>query len=186
MRVYIGCSDKDSVAIKYRDLAVEVATIVAKRGHKLIIDGKDTGMMGKCYMTFKYEDNRIKAILDVKDTDNLHNLELDAYEVMTSTFKRTESIYKSSQIIIFLPGGIQTISEFLAMIEEERKHHYGIPIILYNYDYFYDDLIKQLKDTYKEQFIDKEELKLFEIVTNSKSLALYLDAIEKKEEEFND
>ncbi len=180
LRIYIASSFKDNVLLKYRDLATEVADALAKEGHKLVFGGYDTGMMGKTYMAFKYESARTKAIVDIKNTDILSSLEVDAYDVTTNAMQRIEKAYKSSQVCLILPGGIETLAEFFTFVDEVRMHKSDVRIILFNYEHFFSPIINFLKNAYKENFVSERELKLFDIVTDINSLNLYLYNLEKR------
>lgn len=182
MKVFVSCSSVDNVSTIYRDLASEVATMLARNGHKLIFGGLDTGMMGNCYMAYKYEGGKVKAVVDVHDTDTLDMLELDAYEVKPSVFERTKELYSSSDIVILLPGGLGAYGELFSMIDEKRQKMHEKKIILFNYKHFYTPLLKFLSDVYKEGFVNKEDLQLLDIVTDVKSLELFLKDLEKENE----
>lgn len=182
MKVFVACSGVDNVPCGYRDLASEVATMLARYGQKLIFGGMDTGMMGKCYMAYKYEGGKVKAVVELHDADNLEMLELDAYEVKPSVFERTKELYSSSDVVIFLPGGLGTYGELFSMLDEKRQKKQDKKIILFNYNNFYTPLIKFLGDTYKEGFVNKLDLQLLDIVTDVKSLELFLKNLEKENE----
>lgn len=180
MRVFMACSNKDSIPMEYRNLASEVADTLAKRGHKLIFEGYDTGMVQKCYMAFKYEGAKTKAIVDIKNTDILNSLEVDAYDVVTNVMQSYEKIFKSSHAIIVMPGGIDTFAEFFSFISELKIRKSNVKVILFNYKHFFNPLIEFMKKCYETNFIDKKELKLFDIVTDVKSLDMYLNYVEKE------
>ncbi len=182
MKVFVACSGVDNVAIPYRDLASNVATMLARNGHKLVFGGCDTGMMGNCYMAYKYEGGKVKAIVEVHDAPNLDMLELDAYEVKTNIFERTKELYESSDLVVFLPGGLGTMGELFSMLDEKRQKCQDKKIILFNYQNFYTPLLKFLSDTYKEGFVNKKDLQLLDIVTDVKSLELFLKGLEKENE----
>ncbi len=186
MRVYIACSNRDYIPLEYRELASEVAFELAKRGHKLVFDGYETGMMGKSYMTFKYEGAHTKAIVDIKDTDNLNNLEIDAYDVVTSAMQRMEKIYKTSELVVILPGGISTLAEMMTFLDEIRIRQRSMRIILYNYNHYFSPIIKFLKDAYKNKFITAQELKLFDIVTDMAGLKIYLNHLDNERKDEDD
>ena len=76
MRVFIGCSAKEVINKDYYKLAVDVSTVLAKRGHKLVFGGAELGMMGKCYLTFRYEDKPVKGVAVLKDADDMAKLDL--------------------------------------------------------------------------------------------------------------
>ncbi len=87
MRIFVGCSTSSVVPIKYRDLASEIATMLTRNNHKLVFGGPQSGMMGKCYMTFKYEEAKTKAVLDISEVSVLEDVEVDASKVSPSTFQ---------------------------------------------------------------------------------------------------
>lgn len=182
MKVFVACSGVDNVPCDYRDLASEVATMLARNNHKLVFGGVDTGMMGKCYMAYKYEGGKVKAVVELHDAENLEMLELDAYEVKPTVFERTKELYNSSDVVIFLPGGLGTYGEIFSMLDEKRQKKQDKKIILFNYNHFYTPLLRFLSDVYKEGFVNKSDLQLLDIVTDVKSLELFLRGLEKENE----
>lgn len=182
LKVFVACSGEENVEIKYRNLASDVATSLVRLNHKLIFGGYDTGCSLKCYMTYRYESGKIKAILDVHDSKVLENIEVDAYEVLTSTFERNKLIYQASDMILILPGGIDSINIFFSLIEETKKRNDKKPIILFNYDNYYTPLLKFLESVHSHEFLSKEDIKLFSIVNDIKSLERYLRIKDNEEE----
>lgn len=180
MRIFIACSARESVPLKYRTLASDLSTMLAKLGHKLVFGGVDTGMMGKCYMTFKYEGGKVKGIAEVHDADTLKELELDAYEVAPTTFERTKLLYDSSDIVLILPGGIGTFAELFSMLDEKRQKGLDKEIIIFNYNNFYTPLLKYIRNCHEEGFISEHDIRLLNIVTDIKSLEFYLKKLEKR------
>lgn len=178
MRVFIGCSASDRVDKKYKDLAIEVSTLIAKRGHKLVFGGFDQGMMGSCFMTFKYEGGKVKGIGHLRDAKVMQDMELDAYEVVNTTFDRVKELYSSSELIVVLPGGIGSLAEFFGMLDELRTIEDKKRIILFDYDNFYQPVLKMLEEMHKQRFVSDSDLKLINVVRNVDSLKKYLDVIE--------
>lgn len=182
MRVFIGCSASDNIDTKYKELATNLTTYLAKNNHKLVFGGSDSGMMGKCYYTFKYEGGKIKAVVEIHDKEVLDYIEVDAYEATTSTFDRTKLLFESSDLVIILPGGIGTYAEFFSMLDEVRQKKLNKNIILFNYENFYTPLLNFLKNTYGEGFIDEKVLKMFNVVNDLKSLEKYIEDLNRNEE----
>lgn len=183
MRVFVGASTSSVVPIKYRDLACEVATMLTHNGHKLVFGGSQSGMLGKCYMTFKYEEAKTKAILDISEVSVLDDVDVDASHVAPSTFQKRENIYVSSELILILPGEIGTLAELFSIMDEKIKKNNDIPIILFNYENFYTPLINFLKDMEREGFINEKHLQVIDIVTDVKSLEMHLRRMENEKKE---
>lgn len=182
MKVFIGCSASSSLAKEYYELACNVSEIFSKRGHKLVFGGFDKGMMEKCYMTFKYENSKVKAVATVQDSEYIADLELDAREVVPKTFDRTKRLYEIADIIVILPGGIGTLAEFMSMLDYRRCSNYDKkPIILFNYNNYYTPIINMLKGMYESKFCNANDLKEFNIVNNLQGLEFYLKQLELDE-----
>lgn len=180
MRIFISLSSSISTNKEYNDLTNKICTMLARCNHKLVFSGKIDGMSEIAYQTFKYEDKKTKAVVDIKDVSNVEELELDAYEVKMSTFERSKGLYDASEVILVLPGGIESISELLSMIVEKNSKDRDIPIIIYNYNNFYTPLLNIFTSLYKMRFIDEKELKLFDVVNDIDTLEKHLNELEKR------
>jgi len=179
MKVFIACSAGTALAKEYYELACNVSELFARRGHKLVFGGSDKGMMGKCYMTFRYEESKVKAIATVQDSEELEHMDVDASEVVPKTFDRTKRLYEIADIVVVLPGGIGTLAEFVSMIDYKRCSSYEKkPIILFNYNDYYTPIINMLKGMYESKFCVKEDLKEFDIINDLKGLEIELDRLE--------
>lgn len=178
MKIFVACSGEESVDIKYRDLATDVATLLVRKQHKLLFGGLDTGAMHKCYMTYKYEGGKVKAIADVHDATVVNSLEVDAYEITPTTFEQIKRLYDQADLVLVLPGGINTLAEFFSILNEKKKKWSDKPIILFNYHNYYRGLLKFLEGVYNEGFATSSDMKLFGIVSDIQALESYLDNLE--------
>jgi uncharacterized protein (TIGR00730 family) len=88
-----------------------------------------------------------------------------------------------ADLIVILPGGFQTLSELFAMLVEKQTKIEDKRIVLFNYNKFYDNILYQLKDMIDERFIDEDNLKQFDIVTNISDFENYINNLEMKEVE---
>ena len=170
MRAFIACSARDNVSNDYKNLASDVATVLARHDYKLIYGGADTGMMGKCLMTYKYEGKKVKGFVDIKDAEHAERLEFDAMDVLPNTFDRTRDLYKSADLIVILPGGIGTLAEFISCMEENLTRGDNKKMILFNYNHFYTPLLNFYTKLYDDKFVSNEALKSFIIVKTIEDL----------------
>ena len=182
MKAFIGASGKPSVLNIYKELASNVSTILARRRYKLVYGGGSQGMMGSCFMTYKYEGEKVKGFYDVTEATKAEELELDAIDVAPSTFERTKHLYMHADIIVILPGGVGTIAELLSMIIEKQTKKDDKKIVLFNYNKYYDYLLFQIKHMIDEHFISEEALQSFDIVTNIEDFEGYINKLMMEEE----
>lgn len=182
MKVFVACSSMDGLGREYLKLASDVATLLVRTNHKLLFSGKDAGMSEKCFMTFKYESGKTKAILDVHDTSNLESLEVDAYDVQATTFERNKELCSEADLVLILPGGIEVVSEFVSILDENNTKKLNKPIVLFNYNNFYTPLLKFFESSYKQDFLTKEDIKSFTIVDDIDKLIKYLKLLDDEKE----
>ncbi len=175
MRIYMSCSAYPNVKGEYKELASRVATYLCHQGHKLIFTGSDEGMSGSSYMTFKYEEGKVKAIVLASMIDTLKNLEVDAYEVAANTFKQKELLYETSDAILLLPGGIETLADLFSMLQEKEKSGSKKMIILYNDNGFFTPLLEMIKKFYQKSMISEESLRHIKVVENEVGLKRILE-----------
>ena len=102
------------------------------------------------------------------------------YEIcFEQAWKMMKEIYKKSDIMLFLPGGIGTFAEILSSIEESRTKDDGKLLILYNDDFFYTPLIKEMYSLFERGFakrsigeycrIESIEEEIVKLVENEKN-----------------
>lgn len=174
MRVYVAESQNEGISSNYKDLASQVATVLAHLNFTLVSKGFDTGMINKSIMTYKYENGSIIGVADVNNADMMDTLDIENNKVVKNTFERTKEIFNICDFVIILPGGIGTLAELFSFLEEIKVKNIMTKVILFNYNNYYDNLLKFLINCYHEGFISDENLKLISIVNDIRSLKEYL------------
>lgn len=170
LNIFIGSSSSKNIDNKYYELAKNVSNYLANKKCNLIFGAASYGMMGICYNAFKDKERKISAHTTGKYYDNLQLLKKAKKYVHNDTFSRTKSIYDNADIILFLPGGSGTISEFFAMLEENRTTNKPKKIILFNYDNYFDKLLDLIKYSLKEQFNNQNIYNYFKVITEIEEL----------------
>ncbi|MBU1124276.1 LOG family protein [Patescibacteria group bacterium] len=73
---------------------------------------------------------------------------------------------------VFFPGGFGTLDEFFEFITLKQLNKLGtehdVPILLMNFDGYYDNLIKQLEVLARHDSIKNDDLKLLRVCTSNK------------------
>jgi hypothetical protein len=145
MNSAIISSSSDNIDEYYLSIARSVSHYLASNEFNLVYGGCSSSMMGICYQEFSKQNRTIYSFTTQKYTDDIPNLPLAKHYIRETTFDLKKSIFENSDIIIALAGGIGTLSEILAFVEENRSNDKDVPIIIYDEDNYYDYLFKQLK-----------------------------------------
>lgn len=178
MRVYLACS-KEETKMQYKELSSIVATKLSSLGFTLVSKVFDSGMIFKSIMTFKYEEKSVIGVSDVNDADNIDYSEFLDSIVTKNTFERTKEIFRLSDLIIILPGGLGTLAELFSIIEEMRTKKIDKRVILFNYKNYYSDILKFIIKAHDEGFISEDDIKLISIVNDLNTLNDFLERMER-------
>ena len=155
MKLFIGCSTKTNIDKKYIDDCSDLIKMIASIPNvDLVYGAYNRGLMGLCYSEFKKNNKKVLGVI-TKYHDEVDNDEVvgDEKIVVDTTTERFDKIYSNSDKVLILPGGLGTYAEIFSAIEEMRIGN-NKKIILYNCNYFYTPMIKELYHLYEEGFID--------------------------------
>ena len=182
--VFIGCSSRDAIAEEYKELSTRISAIFSEHNYSLATGGASTGMMGKSYLVFHNNNQKVFVYTVDKYKEDLHNLRNSFDYIYQNTFDRTKSLYEKGDIIIFLPGGTGTIAELFACIEENRTTDKPKQIIIYNYNGFFDKVLELIYYCVTNKFNDESIYSFFTIIKSEEELRKMLkpDSKNKKKE----
>ena len=166
MRVTISSSSNDNIDEKYKQSAIEITSYLADSGCDLNWGSGDSSIMGICYDVFSKKGRKIYGYTTPKYEDELVNLTNAEHQMFDSTFDLKKHIFNDADLIIVLPGGTGSISEFFAYLEEIRSNDKDKQLILYNNDHHFDKTIELINDLVERSF-NNENIKSFYRIINS-------------------
>jgi uncharacterized protein (TIGR00730 family) len=175
-RVAVYCASSAKTNKRYLKQAEYLAEGFIEKNVKLVFGGGKTGLMGHLASKILASDGQVQGVMPnfLKDIELNHPLVEDFIFVETMS-ERKKLLMKDTEGVIALPGGCGTLEELLEVITLKRLGRYLKPIIIVNYDGFYDSLIELLSKMVKENFMRSEHLSLWTVVSSSKDA---LSAIE--------
>lgn len=179
MKLFIGCSASEEIDKKYKEQCQELAHILAPT-HDLVFGGGTEGMTGILYQEFQKHNRKIINISAASHHNQFEQDKMDQFIETDTVFERTAELVKKSEAILFLPGGLGTIYEIFAVIEEKRTNHIPHPIIIYDPHNYYQELKALLEKIYQESFSPRNTSELYEFATTKEQL---LKILERKEEQ---
>ena len=68
--VFIGCSSRDAIEEEYKELSIRISTIFSEHNYSLATGGASTGMMGKSYLVFHNNTQKVYAYTVAKYQDD--------------------------------------------------------------------------------------------------------------------
>lgn len=175
MNLFIGSSSSETIPTKYFKDCQNYLEQLFKENNNLIFGAYNYGIMRLSYESASKYNREITSIIPKLYQNDLKELK-STHEIITNdTPERTNALFKESDALIFLPGGIGTIYELFAAIECKRNHEFDKPIIIYNSCHFFDEMLILLDKLYKEKFTKENVKQHYYISTNVSDTLNYID-----------
>lgn len=174
MKLFIGCSSCDKLDKIYYDNCSKYLEELFVQENDLVFGAYNKGLMKLAYeKAKKYKRNIIGITPEIFKNDAM-KLDYTNLIVTDSISRRTEKLIEESDALIFLPGGVGTIYELFTTLESKRSGEFDKPIIIYNCNNFFDDVLKIIEDSIKNNFTKEEVKNCFYIVRSAKETIEYL------------
>ena len=171
MKIGITLTSSLSVGQEYIVLTKQVAERLANEAMGIVYGGTDYGMMSELAKAYKNAGGNDLTGVMAKDlmavTKGYVAFEgLDKSYLEETMDHRKHRIVFESDAFIILPGGYGTFEEIGEIIGGKVNKLYDKPIAIFNYNGFYDTLIKFLDEMQAKDF-SKVPLNEFVVVSNN-------------------
>ena len=167
MKIAFFCSASNALDQQYFNLAQQFAIALAQNNHTLITGGANVGMMRK--ISEKARELNVKTIGIIpkvifhKELADHRNHQLIITETMA---ERKQKIIEHADAFIALPGGFGTLDELSEVIVYKQLAIIDSPIVIFNFNGFYNNLNKQFEIFFENKFAKKKNRDLY-LITDS-------------------
>ena len=159
----------------YTDEAYRLGCEIAKKGHKLVFGGGDTGMMGACARGVHDNGGESLGIAPewINDFEPLCE-NCSEFIYVNTMDERKKKFEENSDAFIISPGGIGTLDEFFEIITLKKLRQTDCEIIIFNIEGFYDKMIEMIDEMGEKGFLYKQE-EIFKTANSIEEIFEYLD-----------
>ena len=174
--ICVYCSSSSRIDQSYVDLAAEVGTEIAKRGHSLVSGGGDLSCMGAVARAARAGGARTVGVIPAALLE-LEVGDVDADELLVVDDMRTRKGLMDSRSDAFLtiPGGLGTLEELLEVWVARFLGMHVKPVVVLDVDGLYDPLRAQLALMVERGFVREQAAGA---LTWTTSVTGALDAVE--------
>ena len=161
---------------KYIKSAYDLGASLAKKGHGLVFGGGACGVMGASARGFHENGGYILGVApEFMSEYNLFSENCTDFKITKTMAERKTYMEDHADAFIIAPGGIGTYEEFFEVYTLKQLNRHSKAIAIFNPYGYYDDLIKMLRHTVSESFMQQESLDLVADFCEAKDLIEYLE-----------
>ncbi|MEF2724673.1 MAG: TIGR00730 family Rossman fold protein [Eubacterium sp.] len=176
MNVCIFGASSDLIDKKYIKSAYDLGASLAKKGHGLVFGGGACGVMGASARGFHENGGYILGVApEFMSEYNLFSENCTDFKITKTMAERKTYMEDHADAFIIAPGGIGTYEEFFEVYTLKQLNRHSKAIAIFNPYGYYDDLIKMLRHTVSESFMQQESLDLVAYFCEAKDLIEYLE-----------
>lgn len=162
----VFCGAKQNVEQKYKDLAIACGKKIAEVNYKLVYGGSNTGLMAAISSAVMSSGGHVMGVYPklLHEKEPL-SFQISEHILVDSLSIRKDIMISTSDAFLILPGGIGTLDEFFEILTLKSLGAHSKPIILLNYDGFWDELILVCKTLIDKGFVHENVMNCMNIVT---------------------
>lgn len=184
MNVFVGCSSREpqtEVFKKSCDVAKQIARWIVANNHNYVFGASPNGLMGVIYNEICKNpiNSKIIAVTLRCWADDLEKLKCDLSLTLSTLGERKNVIFKYSNILIFLPGGLGTIDELVSAMESKRSHEHKKEIVIFNPDGYFDGVLEAIEDTIDKGFTGELSKNFFRVADTKEELLRILNTLQQ-------
>lgn len=174
--ICVYCASSLSIDAHYLELATEVGTELARRGHSLVSGGGRVSMMGAVATAARAGGAHTVGVIPLAlRTREIADDEADELIVTADMRERKAIMDARSDGFLGLPGGIGTLEEVFEIWTSRWLNMHAKPVVLLDPEGFYDGLFSWLSEVSAKGFLREEA---FTTLTVAKTVGEALDAFE--------
>ena len=149
MKVCICGGTNPATNPKYYEVAQKMGELLVKSDFEMVWGGNAFGVLSHIHKQYLDKQKANTLVLPAAYKDDLKQMDGNmASTNVQSTEKvsqRTYEMFKLSDALVIMPGGIGTIYEFWSAVEYKRAEEFDIDIVLLDYKDFYKHQLAHYK-----------------------------------------
>ncbi len=172
--VYCGSSTK--LEARYYSAAEAVGKAMVANGWGLVYGGGNVGMMGSVAQAVKEAGGHVVGVIPefMKERELAYH-QADELITVHSMRERKRIMEERASAFLALPGGIGTLEELTEIMTLRYINRIDKPVVIYNQEGFYDDLLRFFDRMTRERFKSEGLQALFGVAASVGAIWPLLD-----------
>jgi len=150
----VYCASSDRLDPKYYEAAGWVGRGIGERGWTLVYGGGKAGLMGAVARATKAAGGRVVGVIpEFMKARELAYTEADELVSVITMRERKMLMETRADAFLALPGGWGTLEELLEILTLAHLDALAKPVVIFNQDGYYDELIALFDRIIREKFM---------------------------------
>ena len=172
----VYCASSDRLDPKYAEAAAAVGREMVRRGWGLVYGGGKVGLMGAVAKAVKTSGGRVVGVIpEFMKVKELAYEGADEMHSVVTMRERKLMMETRADAFVALPGGWGTIEEIMEILTLRQLDVLRKPVVIFNQDGFYDELLKFFDRMIAEKFNKPSNLQLFTVATTVEEIFTQLE-----------
>lgn len=183
MNITLYGAASDRIDRVYLDRVEELGRAMARRGHAMVYGAGATGLMGAAARGMTAEGGRIVGVTPhfMRTLEPIYDKCTEFIQTETMAERKTVMEERADAFVI-VPGGIGTFDEFFQILTLKVLGRHKKPIILYNVNGFWDNMIAVIGTDLFKGFINASAADCFCICETPESVFQEIESLVSNEE----
>ncbi len=161
----VFCGASNNVAQKYLDEGKKLGQMIAERNMHMVFGAGDCGVMGATAAGALKHGGTVTGVFPrVLDGLEKEHSALTETIIVDTMHIRKMTMFEKSDAFVILPGGFGTMDETFEVITWKQLHTHDKPVVLYNFDGYWDNWIKMTDEFIDLGFASQRTKTLYDVV----------------------
>lgn len=161
----VYCGSRKSNNNNFITLAENVGKILGQNKIKLVYGGGNVGLMGILATSVIENGGTVHGIIPGHlDRIEVSHDKITELTIVDNMHQRKKMMFDHSDAFLVLPGSIGTLDETIEVITWRQLKLHDKPIVLLNYENYWDPFLNLLKNIVNFEFTSEDTFNLFHVV----------------------
>lgn len=177
MNVCLYGASSTEIDRAYIEVTEKLGEMLAGQGHVLVYGAGGAGLMGAAARGVKRHGGRVVGVVpSFLKVDGVLYEHCDEM-IYTETMRERKQIMEEyAEAFIVTPGGIGTYEEFFEIYTLKQLGRHNKPIVVFNINGYYDEMLAMMRRTVDERFMREASLSLFTVADTCEQVVEQLTA----------
>ena len=178
MNVCVFGASSTQIDAQYIMATEQLGEALAAAGHRLVYGAGGSGLMGAVARGMTTGGGHITGVVpSFLKVDGILYDQCDEMVYTDTMRQRKQEMDERSDAFVVTPGGIGTYEEFFEIYTLKQLGRHRKPIVIFNINGYFDQLLSMLEHTVEERFMQPICLELYTVASTAEEVMRQLEQI---------